>query len=288
MSFRLGLILTLALFSISSTPLVVRHVVGVPALVLAFWRMLSASGMLWGYSVVIPASGKLSVQQKTLIAVAGVFLGCHFACFFLAVRHTSIANATFLGCMLPVFTVLISLAQKKGFNKMTYVGLAISLLGAAIIQAGELSLGGENIFGNSLALLGAFFIAVTFTIAGKIRETTDTVVYSRMLFLVAAVTLFLISILSGDSIIDFKVEHIPWILFLGFVPSILGHNMLNYGLKYITPTAIASIPLGEPVLASALGIVLFGEMVPPGAVVGGPIILVGVFLVVKNQSIIDT
>ena len=35
-----------------------------------------------------------------------------------------------------------------------------------------------------------------------------------------------------------------WFFFLGLVPSILGHNTLNYAVKYLSPTAVASIPLG--------------------------------------------
>jgi len=282
MTLRLGFILTLALLSISSTPLVIRYVVGVPAIVLAFWRMLTASGLLWAYSAV-KHQGSLTLQQKKLIILAGIFLGCHFACFFVAVRNTSIANATFLGCMAPVFTVVIAFFQKKPNTLFTYLGLALALVGAIIIQASELSIGADNVFGNSIALLGAFFISLTFVIAREIRKNTDTITYSRMLFFIAALTLLLISFLSGDFIFQFQFSHLPWILFLGFVPSILGHNLLNYGLKYITPTAITSIPLGEPIIASIFGVLLFNESVPGGALIGGPIILIGILIVLLNE-----
>lgn len=283
MTFRLGLILAVALVSISSTALVVRYVDDVPALVLAFWRMLTASSMLWAYSAFRP-KGRLSLHQKKLILLAGFFLGCHFACFFLGVRHTSISNATFLGCMVPIFTVFIAFMMKKEINRMTYVGLGIALLGAGIIQFEDMSLAGENMFGNSIALLGAFFIAITFVIASKVRETTDIVMYGRLLFFVAAVTLLLIAIMVGDSVLDFNKSHIPWFLFLGFVPSILGHNLLNYAIKYVTPTAITSIPLGEPIIASLFGFLLFQEAVPAGALMGGPVILIGIYLILKNQD----
>ena len=126
---------------------------------------------------------------------------------------------------------------------------------------------------------------MTFIIAGKVRETTDTVVYGRMLFFIAGSTLLIISFLAGDSIFYISLNHIPWILFLGFVPSILGHNMLNYALKYTSPTSIASLPLGEPILASIFGLLIFNEMVPFGAIAGGPIILIGVYLILKDQHL---
>jgi drug/metabolite transporter (DMT)-like permease len=284
MTVRLGLILLLAMVSVSSTSLVIRSVATVPALVLAFWRMFTASGMLWSYSVIRPA-GKLSSVNKKRIIFAGIFLGCHFACFFLGVRNTSIANATLLGCMAPIFTVFISIFQKKKINKMTYVGLVIALVGGGIIQSGDISLNNANLFGNSIALLSALFIAITFVLAEQIRQETDNVAYGRSLFFVASITVLLIAITAGDSILDFKAGDIPWFLFLGLVPSIFGHNLLNYAVKYITPTAVSSVPLGEPIIASIFGLLLFGEAIPIGALLGGPVVLIGVYIIINNQAV---
>ena len=284
MTIRLGLILLLAMVSVSSTSLVVRSVATVPALVLAFWRMLTASGMLWSYSVIRPA-GKLSSANKKRIIFAGIFLGCHFACFFLGIRNTSIANATLLGCVAPIFTVIISIFQKKKINKMTYVGLIIAIVGGGIVQSGDISLNSANLFGNSIALLSALFLAITFVLAEEIRQETDNVVYGRSLFFVASITVLFIAATAGDSILNFKPGDIPWFLFLGLVPSIFGHNLLNYAVKYITPTAVSSVPLGEPIIASIFALLLFGEAIPFGALLGGPIVLIGVYIIIKHQAV---
>ena len=284
MTVRIGLILLLAMVSVSSTSLVVRSVATVPALVLAFWRMFTASGMLWSYSVIRPA-GKLSPINKKRIIFAGIFLGCHFACFFLGIRNTSIANATLLGCMAPIFTVFISIFQKKKINKMTYVGLIIAIVGGGIVQSGDISLNSANLFGNSIALLSALFLAITFVLAEEIRQETANVVYGRSLFFVASITVLFIAATAGDSILNFKPGDIPWFLFLGLVPSIFGHNLLNYAVKYITPTAVSSVPLGEPIIASLFALLLFGEAIPFGALLGGPIVLIGVYIIIKHQAV---
>ena len=284
MTVRIGLILLLAMVSVSSTSLVVRSVATVPALVLAFWRMFTASGMLWGYSVIRPA-GSLSLINKKRIIFAGIFLGCHFACFFLGIRNTSIANATLLGCVAPIFTVIISIFQKKKINKMTYVGLIIAIVGGGIVQSGDISLNSANLFGNSIALLSALFLAITFVLAEEIRQETANVVYGRSLFFVASITVLFIAATAGDSILNFKSADIPWFLFLGLVPSIFGHNLLNYAVKYITPTAVSSVPLGEPIIASIFALLLFGEAIPIGALLGGPVVLIGVYIIINNQAV---
>ncbi len=284
MTVRLGFILLLAMVSVSSTSLVVRSVATVPALVLAFWRMFTASGMLWGYSVIRPA-GNLSTTNKKRIIFAGIFLGCHFACFFLGIRNTSIANATLLGCVAPIFTVIISIFQKKKFNKMTYVGLVIAIVGGGVVQSGDISLNSANLFGNSIALLSALFLAMTFVLAEEIRQETNSIVYGRSLFFVASITILFIATMAGDSILNFKHSDIPWFLFLGLVPSVFGHNLLNYAVKYITPTAVSAVPLGEPIIASIFGLLLFGEAIPFGALLGGPVVLIGVYIIINNQAV---
>ena len=284
MTVRIGLILLLAMVSVSSTSLVVRSVATVPALVLAFWRMFTASGMLWGYSVIRPAGGLSPINKKRII-FAGIFLGCHFACFFLGIRNTSIANATLLGCMAPIFTVFIAILQKKNINKMTYVGLIVAIVGGGIVQSGDISLNSANLFGNSIALLSALFLAITFVLAEEIRQETDNVVYGRSLFFVASITVLFIATTTGDSVLNFMPADIPWFLFLGLVPSIFGHNLLNYAVKYITPTAVSSVPLGEPIIASLFGLLLFGEAIPFGALLGGPVVLIGVYIIIKHQAV---
>ena len=284
MTVRLGFILLLAMVSVSSASLVVRSVATVPALVLAFWRMFTASGMLWGYSVIRPA-GNLSTINKKRIIFAGIFLGCHFACFFLGIRNTSIANATLLGCVAPIFTVIISIFQKKKFNKMTYVGLVIAIVGGGVVQSGDISLNSANLFGNSIALLSALFLAMTFVLAEEIRQETNSIVYGRSLFFVASITILFIATMAGDSILNFKHSDIPWFLFLGLVPSVFGHNLLNYAVKYITPTAVSAVPLGEPIIASIFGLLLFGEAIPFGALLGGPVVLIGVYIIIKHQAV---
>ena len=283
MSIRLYLILALAMVSVSSTSLVIRYVAVVPALTLAFWRMLSASGMLWGYSLA-SSGGSLSSINKKLTVFAGVFLGLHFAFFFLGVRHTSIANATLLGNTGPFFTALFALYAGQHISKKTYLGLGLALLGVLIVQGSSLNMGGEKIWGNSISLLSGFCAGLSYLFSAKIREETRNTVYGRSLFFVAAVTIGIVAVFMGDSLVDFQKEHIVWLIFLGLVPSILGHNMLNYAIKYLTPTTVASVPLGEPIIATMLGYLIFSERVPLETILGGPVILCGIYIILKSYN----
>ena len=107
--------------------------------------------------------------------------------------------------------------------------------------------------GNIISLLSGFFIALVYIIAKNIRKENSTVSYGRTLFLFAAITVAIICFITNVSLFSFELKEFKWFLFLGIVPSILGHNSLNYALNICLLQPIASIPLGEPILASILG-----------------------------------
>ena len=284
MSNRIYLILALALVSVSSTAVVIRYVELVPALTLAFWRMLSASLFLWCYSIKKPQN-LISLDNKYRILLAGFFLGMHFSLFFVGVRNTSVASATLLANTGPIFTSLMSRFRGEKVSLSVLLGLLISIFGIIFVQWSDFRVEGNNSWGNIFSLLSGFCIAMTYMFASEIRKDTENILYGRSVFFIAAMTICVIAMLNGVSIFSFNKTDIVWFVFLGIVPSILGHNMLNYCIKYLSPTAVASIPLGEPIIASALCYFLFFETVPISALLGAPLVFCGIIITVKNSMV---
>ena len=98
--------------------------------------MALASSVLWIYSLIKP-QGRFPREHLLTVTMAGLFLGCHFACFFSAVKLTSIANATILGTVAPVFTVLIeAFFLKRKLFKQVLFGLFFALAGALVVHSG--------------------------------------------------------------------------------------------------------------------------------------------------------
>ena len=283
MPVRLYFILGIALLSVSSTSLVIRHLADTPALTLAFWRMFIASAFLWGYSSV-KKKKRLSRTNLKLTVFAGFFLGLHFACFFWGVKNTSIAHATLLANTGPFFTALFAFFSGIKLKKEVLLGLATAFLGLLIVQVSKFENLPSGHVGNFVSLLSGLSLAITYSYAKIIRKETDTLIYGRSLFFFASLSILFIGLFFKEHPLPFKFEHLFWFLFLGFVPSILGHNLLNYSIRYLSPTAVASVPLGEPIVASFFAYFIFSEMIPMGAFVGGPFIFIGLFLILTNQK----
>ena len=283
MNKRLYFILMLALFSVSSTSLVIRSLPSVPPLTMAFWRMIIASVILWICSAYMETK-PLKKKSLGLVVLAGLFLGMHFACFFWGVRNTSIANATLLSNTGPLFTVGFALILYKTISKNVFFPLLFTLFGVFLVQRYDLYSSSNNLMGNMISLLSGFCIALVYVIAKNIRKNNSNIAYGRTLFFYAAVTIGILCIATGESIFSFESKDLKWFLFLGVVPSILGHNSLNYALKHLSPTAIASVPLGEPVIASLFGWFLFGEEITKNSLEGAPFILIGIYFIIKRSN----
>ena len=199
-------------------------------------------------------------------------------------RNTSIANATLLGNTGPVFTVALTFIIYKTISKKVFFSLLIALFGVFLIQRPYFHNNLSFSFGNIVSLLSGFCIALVYMIAENIRKENDNISYGRALFFFAAITIGVLCIATNKSLFSFELKDLKWFLFLGVVPSILGHNSLNYALKYLSPTAIASVPLGEPLIASLLGWFLFEEAVTSNSFQGAPFVLIGIYFIVKTSN----
>ena len=275
--------LAVALVSVSTSSILVRYLPALPAIVIAFWRMALASAVFGGYNLFRPQGG-LPSEHKKPILLAGVFLGLHFACFFSAVKLTTIANATLLGTLAPVFTVFIeTVFLKRKVSIKIFCGILVAFFGIIIINWKGLGLYGANTIGNFLALVGSFFIALVFILAERIRQNTSITIYCREIYFYAACTLFLISVLFRLPVFSFNIFEFTLLISLAFIPTIFGHSLLSYVVKYTSPSTVASVPLGEPILASCFAWLLFSEKIPPLIFIGGCLILAGLCFILRGS-----
>jgi|TARA_B100000809_G_scaffold114964_1_gene113234 drug/metabolite transporter (DMT)-like permease len=270
-------LLTIALFAVSSSAWVVRILPETNAITLAFWRMFLASALVFILSYKSVAN---FVPNKKMV-LAGVFLGIHFALFFRSVQLTSIAEATLLGTTAPIFTEIYGfIFQRKKPLGIVVFGLCVAFLGAGILVS-QSSFSETSFTGNLFAVMCSVAIALVLIVGKNIRKNIGVFEYTRWLFFFAALTLLGISFFAEVSVFSFSKEEVPWFLFLAIIPTMVGHNIFYYLIKSLATTTVAAIPLGEPLISSLGALVFFGEPIGLAVVVGGGITLVGVFLVVR-------
>ena len=286
MNIKITLLLVIALLSVSTSPIIAKFLNTVPAISISFWRMFIGALLLWSYSFFKKQGAIQNSKNYSRTVFAGILLGFHFALFFGAIKLTLIANATFLGTLAPLFTLILEfLFLKRYFNITIIIGLLFSFTGAIIILWSGFDVSQEYTIGNILAICCSLCLAISFIIAEKVRQNEGTIVYTRLLYLSASVTLLIIALISNSAIFGFSFNDYMGLIFLGIVPTILGHNTIYYAVKYVSPTVVATFPLGEPIIATILAYFIFGEFINPYIYFGGFITLLGLVIITTKKAI---
>tara|TARA_B100001142_G_scaffold110367_1_gene112374 strand:+ start:273 stop:1184 length:912 start_codon:yes stop_codon:yes gene_type:complete len=298
-NINISFILVLAMFAVSTSPVAaeILNQNGSDGIMSAFWRMSLACLILCIFSSVNRPGSFNSKKNLKMTIFSGFFLGLHFACFFIALDLTKMANATFLGTLTPVFTLILEvIILKRRFSNWVYIGLALAVTGALIIFLGSpLDLKNNDMRGNLFALICSLILAISFIISERVRQSENTITYTRSLYGSAALTLLILALMLGRDVFpeDNQIFLFSGFVYLGLIPTIVGHNAFYYSLKYVKPTIVATIPLAEPIIASIIGYFLFPLFLLNAelftdywhyTIIGGSISLLGIFLVIKNKK----
>jgi drug/metabolite transporter (DMT)-like permease len=81
----------------------------------------------------------------------------------------------------------------------------------------------------------------------------------------------------------------PWYEFAIFVglavfPTLLGHSLFNWALKYVKTSLVSTAILGEPIFASIMALLIFGERPGVYTLIGGPIIIVSIYFFTRAEG----
>jgi drug/metabolite transporter (DMT)-like permease len=286
MNKKITLLLIIALLAVSTSPIVGRALENVGSVSISFWRMFIAGITLWIFSFMRP-QGKMKLRNNISKTIyAGILLGIHFALFFEAIKITKISNATFLGTLAPFFTLLVEyFFLKRFYDNKVLLGLFFTFMGSLIILGYQFDLSSKYTLGNIYAILCSVSIAAALMIGASVRKDEDTVVYTRTLYISASLTLFLISIVLKQDLLGYNFNEYLGLIFLGLVPTILGHNAIYYSLRYVPPTIAAAFPLGEPIIATILAYFIFFEDITLNIFIGGSITFIGLILISLYKKI---
>lgn len=282
---RTYVVLTLGVISFAFAPILVRWAGDVPGLAIAVWRTGTAAAVLLPAAVVRsgPEIGRFTYRDWGLIVAAGVFLGLHFIAWIESLYHTTVASASVLVTTSPILlAVLGSLVLGERLRLATVAAIGAAVGGAALIgwaDAGTVVLGRGALRGNSLALGGAVLVSFYLLIGRVVRQKVSWLAYVTPLYVVAALTALGAASVKGTPLLGYSWSVYGLCAGLALGPQVLGHGSFNYALQHMPAAVVGMLALLEPVGASILAYVLFGE-VPPAASIGGMVVVLGAVAVV--------
>ncbi|HQE19952.1 MAG TPA: DMT family transporter [Aggregatilineales bacterium] len=281
----LGIILGIGVLAMSSATIFIRLAQGegVPSIAIAAYRMAIATA-----AITLPAVsqqawrtyGKLTGRDLGVLVLAGMLLGMHFAVWITSLAHTSVVSSVVLVTTTPLWAGLASpLILKERTPRLLWGGMALAIVGGAIIGLADWS-GGQRstIFGNALALSGAFLMAGYLIIGRSVRERLPLVPYLWIVYSAAAALLTVWALVGGLPLAGYPPVAFVWLVALGLIPQLIGHTAANYAVRHVSATFVGVTILGEPIGSTILAMIVLNEWPTPLQIFGGALILSGIVL----------
>lgn len=284
------LVLGLGILAISSGAILIRlaQEAGAPSSTIAFWRtMLSAL-------IILPLTlsrhrseiRALPGPSWALAILSGFLLGVHFATWINSLALTSIISSTVLVSTVPIWVALASpILLKEPISRGVKQGIALALAGTVIISLSALanpSQGSNPLLGNVLALMGGLSYAGYLIIGRRLRPHLSLASYITIVYGMAGLTLLIVNLLVGTPLLGYGSSVFFLFLVIAVFPQLVGHSSLNWALSFLPAAYVAVVAISEPVGATILAMVLFGEFPEPLVILGSVVILTGVFLASRD------
>ncbi len=280
------IILLIGVFCASTSSIFGRYS-DAPSLIIATYRLVWTVIMMAPF-VLSKYAGELrgiEKRDKAACIVSGIFLAIHFTTFFASLKYTSITSCSVLVGMEVIFAAIGYIAVLKGkIHRIGILAIAITFIGSCVIAVGDRNVGSNAVLGDILAISSAFFVAV-YTLIGRVqRGRIATGVYTFLVYTACSVTLLFFDIMTGTPLWGYGVKEVFIGFLLAFVCTVLGHNIFSWSLKYLSPSYVSASKLVDPVFATVMGFLLFRESPKIWQIVGGAVILLGIYLYSKVEN----
>ena len=118
----------------------------------------------------------------------------------------------------------------------------------------------------------------------RLRPRLPLLAYIFPVYGTAALLLAVTALISGSGLTGHPSRIYFYCFLMALVCQVTGHSLFNWALRRIKTTQVAMATLGEPVGTTILAWLILRVTPVPSEIIGGVIILAGVFVVLTGGS----
>jgi drug/metabolite transporter (DMT)-like permease len=256
-----------------------------PPLLLIGWRLLLAGFLI------LPLYWLQGRQQKRpvpwrewpALLCLGLFgVSLNQLLFVVGLSRTSVAHSALIVGLGPLLVLLLAAAIKQEhLTARKATGMAVALAGVCILKAFESHHeGGPTWVGDICVFLSQLAFAL-FTVFGKrVTNRHSAVTVNTFGYVGGALALLPVTLWGFSGFSYARVSTAGWasVFYMALFPSVLAYLIYYHALKFVPASRISAFSYLQPVLATAMGVVLLGERITGSLLVGGTVIFSGVYL----------
>ncbi len=282
---RDAILMAIAVLGVSTSgPLIAT--IAAPALAIAFWRNAMAMVVLGPVALLRFRSelGGLNRREWRGCVLAGGLLAAHFATWVPSVKLTSVASATALVATQPIWAALLARALGRRIKPVAWLGIAVGVLGAALVTGVDFTISLRAVTGDALAVLGGLLAAAYVTAGASVRRTVSTTAYTTIAYSICGLVLLVVCLASGQQLTGYDARTWVLLIALTLAAQLIGHSLINRVLSSTSATVVSLAILFEVPGAVLLALIFLGQVPPLAAVPGLLLLLAGLAIVVRSGT----
>jgi drug/metabolite transporter (DMT)-like permease len=230
---------------------------------------------------------KIRMNEYKEFALLGFLLAINVIFFALGISYTTIIMSTLIYAITPI---LVGIAGHffldEPLNKRKILGLLVAFAGLLFLVSQSLSKNQQNAFGEPLGNILIFFCVLGYSYyvfqSRKVLHTMNhyplqTTFLTFVFTTIFALVVLLFALTTGNAFIKpLPNEGIVGIMVVS-VGTVALYLLLQVGIKRTSAFTASLLSYISPFIAAAVSIPLLHEQVTPELIIGGILILAGVF-----------
>ncbi len=248
-----------------------------------FWRL--ALGVPFLFAIILVSRGGAMKGTRGLwgiLLLSGIAFAADLASWHIGILHTTLANSTLFGnsatLMYPIWGFFIARAWP---TRQQGLALALAAIGAGLLLGRSYELSPQNLVGDLLCLLAGALYTVYFILMARAREAMAPLPALAWSSLFGTLPLLLFAWALGEQIWP---QNWGILVGLALASQVVGQGLLIYALGHLSPLVVGIALLTQPVVAGAIGWIVYDERLGVPDFIGAALVAVALVLVRRGKS----
>lgn len=268
------------MFMWSAGNIIVRAL-DMPGVQIAFWRITLSATV---YYLFLRLRGRrIMAAHMRASAPAAVAIALEIALFFVAIKHTTVANTTIIGALQPI--VLLATLSKFGERVTRFlIGvIALAISGVVLVVLGSSQVPIWSVWGDFLAVIALLFFSAYFFYAKKARETVPAFEFQTAVWIIGSATLLPVALFDAGGLVAPTIDQWKGLIALFFLPG-TGHLLMNWAHPRIRLSTASMLTLLLPVLSVIGAAIFLDEPIQSLQIPGMALVLVALTLAIRQSA----
>lgn len=225
---------------------------GVGFLAIPTWRLLAVAAILFPFCAraFFGDIVKLTWRERLALFVAGTLYGGHFALFTVAFAYTTKESVVVLIGAQPLMAAAVGAAfLRERITGAMMASSVVALVGLGLFVAEDFQFDPSHLIGDAMVLACGLLIVICYSVGRRLRAKTSLVAYLCWLYFLGGLTCLACALIARDPLWGYSFDGWMWLIVAIIVPTLIGHSMFHYAVKYVNVFYINLAILGEPVVA---------------------------------------